>query len=56
MKRKTAYAAFTLTESGKDYMVKGNFGADKAAATGWMEKSVDEEKYPRGLFVKKVKY
>jgi len=63
MKKKTVYAVFTLTDSGKDYMVKGNFGNDKAKAEAWkvdnenrFDPSIPEMGYPNGLFVKEVKY
>lgn len=63
MRKKIAYAVFTKTESGKDYMVKGNFGNDKKAANDWMNthKSTfnvvtDSLEYPRGLFIKKIEY
>ena len=71
MKKKTAYAVFTLTDSGLDYMVKGNFGADKDKAGKWVEEHKEDTelcdhtttrtgdlwlKYRHGLFVKKVKY
>jgi hypothetical protein len=63
MRTKIAYAVFTLTDSGKDYMVKGNFGNDKKAATEWKEKYEhtyntvkDGMEYPNGLFVKRVNY
>jgi len=63
MKKKTAYAVFTLTDSGKDYMVKGNFGSDEPAAALWaVNNAVKVENgktviaYPNGLFVKEVKY
>lgn len=55
MKKKIAYAVFTLTDSGLDYMVKGNFGSDKAKAEDWKRKN-DGWQYPYGLFVKMVKY
>lgn len=71
MKKKTAFAVFTSTPSGLDYMVKGNFGNDTEAAHKWAEEhigDVNEHKivngpvtsqdflYPNGLFVKEVKY
>lgn len=69
MRQKTAYAVFSLTDSGLDYMVKGNFGNDKEAAEDWAEyhkadtvyatytcDGPEITKYPKGLFVKKVKY
>jgi hypothetical protein len=71
MKQKTAYAVFSLTNSGLDYMVKGNFGADKDKADEWAHHNDDSNlditqkedagegyvpKYPNGLFVKEVKY
>jgi hypothetical protein len=56
MKKKTAYAVFTLTESGLDYMVKGNFGNNELAANIWASNFYNIAKYPNGLFVKKIKY
>jgi hypothetical protein len=70
MRQKTAYAVFTLTNSGLDYMVKGNFGNDKPAANNWADFHKNDTgytewrctpesevpKYPHGLFVKEVKY
>lgn len=55
MKTKIVYAVFTLTDSGVDYMVKGNFGNDKKAAEKWAENNISS-KYPNGLFVKKIEY
>jgi len=54
MKNKTAFAVFTLTDSGKDYMVKGNFGNNKEAAQKWAENNVSN--HSNGLFVKEIKY
>lgn len=54
MKKKIAYAVFTLTDSGKDYMVKGNFGSDKSKAEKWATdhendmKEFHNEKLPEG--------
>lgn len=71
MKQKTAYAVFTTTPSGLDYMVKGNFGRDKKASDVWAEEHVGDVNehvivngpvtnkdflFPNGLFVKEVKY
>lgn len=63
MKKQVAYAVFTTTESGADYMVQGNFGSDKEAAEKWAENNVNnsfscygEPKYPNGLFVKQIEY
>lgn len=71
MRKKMAYAVFSLTNSGLDYMVMGNFGADKAKAEKWAEDHKEDTelcghsttcagdlwlKYRHGLFVKKVKY
>ena len=67
MRQKTAYAVFTLTDSGLDYMVKSNFGNDKVNAEKWMadndvithpvgEPANTQPMYPNGLFVKEVKY
>lgn len=56
MKKKIAYAVFTTTNSGLEYMVKGNFGDNKEAAEKWMENNVNEGNYPNGLFVKRIKY
>ena len=71
MKNKTAYAVFTLTDSGLDYMVKGNFGDNKKDASKWAKEHKDDpgfdpqivtghltslRRYPNGLFVKEVKY
>ena len=56
MKNKIAYAVFTLTDSGLDYMVKGNFGDNEDAANKWRDDNDSEEKYPNGLFVKKLEY
>jgi hypothetical protein len=56
MKKKIAYAVFTLTGSGLDYMVKGNFGEDKDAAQKWADVFSRGGSYPNGLFVKKVEY
>ena len=63
MKQKISYAVFTLTDSGKDYMVKGNFGKDKVKAEAWksdnenrFDPSIPAMVYPNGLFVKEVKY
>ena len=35
MIQKMAYAVFTLTDSGLDYLVKGNFGNNEQAAIQW---------------------
>ncbi len=67
MKKKKAYAIFTLTDLGNDYMVKGNFGEDKAAADKWAENHANDAdrqnyddrenvRYPNGLFVKEINY
>lgn len=56
MKKKIAYAVFTLTNSGLDYMVKGNFGDNKEAASQWALNMSKSGSYPNGLFVKEVKY
>ncbi len=56
MKPKIAYTVFTTSDSGLDYIVKGNFGDDKAAADKWMEENDDCVRFPNGLFVKQVKY
>lgn len=67
MKKKTAFGVFTLTDSGLDYLVKGNFGDDKDKADAWAkdndvithpvdEPAKTEPMYPHGLFVKEVKY
>jgi len=71
MARKIAYAVFTLTDSGLEYMVKGNFGNNKDNADEWARRNDDSNlditqledagegfhpKYPNGLFVKEVKY
>lgn len=71
MKKKIAYAVFTLTDSNKEYMVKGNFGGDKKAATQWAQNHKDDpgfdpaivsghltslRKYPNGVFVKRIEY
>ncbi len=63
MKNKIGYAVFTTTDSGKDYMVKGNFGNDEPAAALWAVNNavkVEDGKtviaYPNGLTVKEVKY
>lgn len=70
MRHKTAYAVFTTTDSGKDYMVQGSFGNDEDKASSWAKshrrdlmpewnditkKTVYVDKYPNGLFVKEVK-
>ena len=71
MKKKTAYAVFTLTDARLDYMVKGNFGDNEQEANRWahhhddsaMDVTQKEDAgeayqpiYPNGLFVKEVKY
>lgn len=63
MKKKIAYAVFTKTDSGKDYMVKGNFGNDEPAAALWVVNNavkVEDGKtviaYPNGLEVKQINY
>jgi hypothetical protein len=71
MGTKIAYAVFTLTDSGKDYMVKGNFGDNKDNADEWAHHNDDsslditqledagegfQPKYPNGLFVKRIEY
>lgn len=71
MRQKTAYAVFTSTPSGLDYMVKGNFGTDKNSADTWAKEHVGDVNehvivngsvtskdflFPNGLFIKKVKY
>jgi hypothetical protein len=71
MNQKIAYAVFTLTDSGKDYMVKGNFGNHKEDAESWAHHNDDsclditqledagegyQPKYPHGLFVKRIEY
>lgn len=69
MKKKSAFAVFTKTETGLDSMIKGNFGNDKEAAEDWAEHNKNDygygtytcdgpqiPKYPNGLFVKEVKY
>jgi hypothetical protein len=54
MRKKIAYAVFTLTDSGLEYMVKGNFGEHKDLAEKWKRDHIYD--YPNGLFVKEVKY
>ena len=60
MKKKTSFAVFTHTETGNEYMVRGNFGSNKAASEEWQRNNVNakneagEYKYPRGLFVKQI--
>lgn len=64
MKKKIAYAVFTLTDTGKETMVKGNFGKDEQAAKVWAENHANDEtsriasekKFPNGLFVQKIEY
>lgn len=64
MKKKIAWAVFSHTEeTGKEYMVKGNFGNDKKAANDWLKKNehtfnavTARYEYPRGLFIKKIEY
>jgi hypothetical protein len=69
MKKKTAFAVFTMTDTGKDYLIKGNFGDDKKSADKWAENHVNDldretgtyndpenKRYPNGLFVKEVEY
>lgn len=56
MKKKIAYAVFTLTDSGLEYMVKGGFGSDKAKAEKWKEDNDGSDKYPNGVHVKRVEY
>lgn len=68
MKKKTAYAVFTNTDSGLDIIVKGNFGEDEASAIVWAMKNSEDRiyadkddeigtlKYPNGLSVKKIQY
>ena len=63
MKNKAPYwAVFTRTDSGKNHIVKGNFGTDKEAAEWWAENHVNDTdpedgvtlKYPNGLFVRSI--
>lgn len=65
MKKKIAYGVFTKTDSGKDYMVKGNFGDNVTAANSWAinnavkivdSRAIVNPDYPNGLEVKKIKY
>jgi hypothetical protein len=67
MKKKIAFAVFTFTDSGLDYMIQGNFGNDQEAAQKWAENHAGDlrpstvteliaPKYPNGLIVKEVKY
>jgi hypothetical protein len=71
MRTKIAYAVFTLTPSGLDYMVKGNFGSNKDAADTWAKDHIGDVNehevvnghvtskdfiYPNGLFVKRIEY
>jgi hypothetical protein len=42
MRTKIAYAVFTLIDSGKDYIVKGNFGNDKQSAEKWAENHAND--------------
>lgn len=57
MKKKIAYAVFTKTDSGQDYMVKGNFGSDKKSADKWKKENELVGKYSAtALFVKKIEY
>lgn len=65
MEKKIAYAVFTTTDSGKEYLVKGNFGDNVAKASAWAlnnavkmgnNKAVINDAYPNGLIVKQVKY
>jgi hypothetical protein len=54
MKNKIAYAVFTTTENGSDYMVKGNFGDNKKTAQKWANENAIN--YPRSVWVDKIKY
>jgi hypothetical protein len=56
MKNKIAYAVFTKTDSGSEYMVKGNFGTNQVAANKWAGSLDNLAKYHNGLFVKLIKY
>ena len=69
MRKKIAYAVFTATDSGLDYMVKGNFGNNEEAANKWAKDNdivsgpLHTEPsaslypiYPNGLFVKRIEY
>jgi hypothetical protein len=42
MRTKIAYAVFTFTPSGLDYMVKGNFGDNKDAADTWAKEHLGD--------------
>lgn len=54
MKKKIAYGVFSFTDSGQDYLVRGNFGDNKALADAWAANNVS--RYPNGLIVKKIEY
>lgn len=69
MQRRTkiAYAVFTRTDQGNEYLVKGNFGNDKEKAEKWAKENdiithpIGEPEntqafFPHGLFVKKLNY
>jgi hypothetical protein len=63
MKKKTAFAVFTTTKfSGQEYMAKGNFGDNEEKAKQWSLDNITcklengADKYPNGLFIKKVEY
>ena len=54
--KRTYYAVFTTTESGADYMVKGNLGHGNKGyikAVQWEQKNRD--RYPRPLWVERIK-
>lgn len=68
MNKKTSYAVFSLTDSGKEYLVRGNFGDEQTSANQWAENHINDRyigpdgeslnehhKYPNG-FVKKIQY
>lgn len=68
MQKKIAYAVFSTTDSGAEYMVKGNFGANQQGCEQWIKDndiilpvlSGDPQRtapmYPNGLFVKRIEY
>jgi hypothetical protein len=53
MKKNIYYGVFTYTDSGKDYLVKANFGPNEDIATAWADEN--SENYKHGLFVKSIK-
>jgi hypothetical protein len=70
MKKKLAYAVFSTTDSGKEYLVKGGFGNNKGTAEKWAVNHANDKLpteigvpmsdlvdcYTNGLFVKKIEY